>query len=174
MPVLKKKKSMSSYVESLNGWLQNYVLQPSDCSKNRRWPLSPRRVLAPPIFVLCHDWSSRMKALPAEDLSHAINVFVSELCRVMKQQEDKELQEKQNLSGELNNEETKSKHNSIEDTSENDYAHLCSIHESLTKVLTQMTKFFEASLKMCEDVKQKSQATQATYHNCKFVRTEKF
>ncbi|RYR35101.1 hypothetical protein Ahy_A10g050242 [Arachis hypogaea] len=112
--------SHTSYVESLNGWLQNCVLQPSD----------------------------RIKALPAEDLSRTIKVFVSELCRVMKQQEDKELQEKQNLSGELNNEKTKSKHNTIEDTSEDDYAHLCCIHESLTKVLSQMTIFSKASLKM--------------------------
>ncbi|XP_072086464.1 protein ALTERED PHOSPHATE STARVATION RESPONSE 1 isoform X2 [Arachis hypogaea] len=166
--------SHTSYVESLNGWLQNCVLQPSDRSKNRRRPLSPRRVLAPPIFVLCRDWSSGIKALPADDLSRAIKVFVSELCRVMKQQEDKELQEKQNLSGELNNEETKSNNNTIEDTSEDDYADLCCIHESLTKVLSQMTKFSEASLKMSEDVKQKSQAAQAAYHNCKSVRTGRF
>ncbi|KAL4349908.1 hypothetical protein AHAS_Ahas10G0089000 [Arachis hypogaea] len=141
----------------------------NDRSKNRRRPLSPRRALAPLIFVLCRDWSSGIKALPAEDLSRAIKVFVSE------QQEDKELQEKQNLSGKLNNEETKSNNNIIEDTSEeDDYAHLCYIHESLTKVLSQMTKFFEASLKTSGDVKQKSQAAQAAYHNCKSVRTGKF
>ncbi|MED6124864.1 hypothetical protein PIB30_062991 [Stylosanthes scabra] len=167
--------SHTSYIESLNKWLQNCVLQPRDRPKNNRGrPLSPRRVLAPPIFVLCRDWCSGMKALPAEELSRAIKVFVYGVCRVMEQQ-DKELQEKQNLSGALSNGKTESNNNKVNNnTSEDDYAHLCCIHQNLTNVLSQMTKFSEASLKMCEDIKQKSEAAQSAYHNCKSVRTGKF
>ncbi|MED6223054.1 hypothetical protein PIB30_070288 [Stylosanthes scabra] len=168
--------SHTTYVESLNKWLQNCVLQPRDRPKNnRRRPPSPSRVLAPPIFVLCRDWSSRIKSLPAEELSRAIKDFVYGVCRVM-EQHDKELQEKQNLSGALSNGKTESNHNNNnnEDTSEDDYAHLCCIHQNLIKVFSQMTKFSEASLKMCEDIKQKSEAAQAAYQNCKSVRTGKF
>ena len=163
--------SHTSYVEALNGWLQNCILQPRERSKSRtRRPFSPRRVLAPPIFVLCRDWSAGIKALPSEELSHAIKNFVSDICHLVEQQ-DKELQEKQN-SAAASNGETKSNHTG-EDT-EDDYAHLCCIHAGLTKVLSQLTKFSEASLKMYEDIRQKSEAAQDAYYNCKSVRTGKF
>ncbi|CAL1376706.1 unnamed protein product [Linum trigynum] len=44
--------SHTSYVQALNGWLLHCIMQqPQERSKNRR-PFSPRRALAPPIFVL--------------------------------------------------------------------------------------------------------------------------
>lgn len=70
--------SLTSYVEAVNAWLQNCILQPRERTKSRR-PFSPRRVLAPPIFVLCRDWSAGIKALPSEELSQAIRNFLSDL-----------------------------------------------------------------------------------------------
>ncbi|KAK7305999.1 hypothetical protein VNO77_43913 [Canavalia gladiata] len=157
--------SHTSYMEALNGWLQNCILQPRERSKSRK-PFSPRRALAPPIFVLCRDWSAGIKALPYQELSHAIRNFVSDLRHMMEQQ-DKELLQKQNsavanIGGEA---ETKT---------DEDSSHLCCIHASLTKVVYQLTKFSEASLKMYEDIRQKSEAAQIAYHNCTSFRTAKF
>ncbi|KAK3042983.1 hypothetical protein RJ639_000960 [Escallonia herrerae] len=50
--------SHTSYVEALNGWLQNCILQPTERSKGRR-AFSPRRVLELPIIVLCRDCCAR-------------------------------------------------------------------------------------------------------------------
>ncbi|KAL2332776.1 hypothetical protein Fmac_013989 [Flemingia macrophylla] len=158
-------KSHTSYIEALNGWLQNCVLQPRERSKSRK-PFSPRRALAPPIFVLCRDWSNGIKGLPSEELSHAIQYFVSDL-RCMIEKQDRELHEKQNSGVASSRGETESKTN-IE--SEDDFSHLCCIHASLTKVVHQLTKFSEASLKMYEDIRQKSEAAQTAYHNCMSIR----
>ncbi|TKY47645.1 serine carboxypeptidase 2 [Spatholobus suberectus] len=160
--------SHTSYIEALNGWLQNCILQPRERSKSRK-PFSPRRALAPPIFVLCRDWSACVKALPSEELSHAIKYFVSDLRRLIEQQ-DKELHEKQNSAVASTSGETESKTN---EESEDDSSHLCCIHASLTKLVHQLTKFSEASLKMCEDIRQKSEAAQTAYHNCMSIRTGK-
>ncbi|XP_027337665.1 nitrate regulatory gene2 protein-like [Abrus precatorius] len=160
--------SHTSYIEALNGWLQNCILKPKERSKSKK-PFSPRRALAPPIFVLCRDWSIGIKALPSEELTHSIKNCVSDLREMMEKQ-DKNLSEKQNsaiasTSGEIENK--------INEDNE-DSSYLCCIHASLTKVAYQLTKFSEASLKMYEDIRHKSEAAQIAYHNCRSVRTGKF
>lgn len=157
--------SHTSYVEALNGWLQNCILLPRERTKSRR-PFSPRRAVAPPIFVLCRDWSAGIKALPSEELSQAIRNFLSDLHHLMEQQND-ELLKKQN-SAQASTAEAES--NTKEDN-EDESANLSCIHASLTKVLDRLTKFSEASLKMYEDIRQKSEAARTAYHN--FRRAEK-
>ena len=132
-----------SYIEALNVWLQNCILQPRERFKSRK-PFCPLRALAPPIFVLCRDWCAGIKALPSEELSHTIKNFVSDL-RCMVEQQDKELHEKQNSAVASIGGETESKTN---EDSEDDSLHLCCIHASLTKLVHQLTKFAEASLKL--------------------------
>lgn len=161
--------SLTSYVEALNAWLQNCILQPRERSKSRR-PFSPRRVLAPPIFVLCRDWSAGIKALPSEELSQAIKNFLSDLHLRTEQQND-QLLKKQNSVNE-STAETESKTN--EDNEDDESANLSCIHARLTKVLDRLTKFSEASLKMYEDIKQKSEAARTAYHNCRTIRGENF
>ncbi|KAG4934797.1 hypothetical protein JHK85_049716 [Glycine max] len=160
--------SHTSYIEALNVWLQNCILQPRERSKSRK-PFSPRRALAPPIFVLCRDWCAGIKALPSEELSRAIKNFVSDLRRMIEQQ-DQELHEKQNSTVASIGGETESKTN---EESEDDSSHLCCIHASLTKLVHQLTKFAEASLKLYEDIRQKSETAQTAYHNCMTIRTGK-
>ncbi|KAG5125469.1 hypothetical protein JHK82_032206 [Glycine max] len=157
-----------SYIEALNVWLQNCILQPRERFKSRK-PFSPLRALAPPIFVLCRDWCAGIKALPSEELNHTIKNFVSDL-RCMVEQQDKELHEKQNSAVASIGGETESKTN---EDSEDDSSHLCCIHASLTKLVHQLTKFSEASLKSYENIRQKSETAQTAYHNCMSIRTGK-
>ncbi|KAI4317243.1 hypothetical protein L6164_025132 [Bauhinia variegata] len=159
--------SHTSYIDALNGWLQNCILQPRERSRSRR-PFSPRRVLAPPIFVLCRDWSAGIRALPSEELSQAIKSFLSDLHHLIEKQEQQH--EKQQNSAHANIGETEHKNDEVND---DESATLCSIHASLTKVLDRLTKFSEASLKMYEDIRQKNEAARAAYHNCRNVRAEK-
>ncbi|CAN1224880.1 Protein ALTERED PHOSPHATE STARVATION RESPONSE 1, partial [Linum perenne] len=134
--------SHTSYVEALNGWLQHCIIQPQERSKNRR-PFSPRRVVAPPIFVVCRDWSVGIKALPSEELNDSIKSFLSEVRQLMHQRSE---------------------------DSEDASVSLSCIHTSLTKVLDRLNKFSEASLKMYEDIRQKSEAARVAYSTCRPVR----
>ncbi|CAN7108174.1 unnamed protein product [Brassica rapa subsp. narinosa] len=129
--------SMTSYVEALNCWLHNCVLLPQERSTRNRRPWSPRRVLAPPIFVLCRDWSAGMKSLPSDELSRSIKEFSTDMEMLGEEKEDSVL------------------------VSED----LSSVHSSLAKLLERLKKFSEASLKMYEDVKVKSEEAVVAYTN---------
>ncbi|CAN6910468.1 unnamed protein product, partial [Brassica oleracea] len=129
--------SMTSYVEALNGWLHNCVLLPQERSTRNRRPWSPRRVLAPPIFVLCRDWSAGMKSLPSDELSRSIKEFSTDMEMLGEEKEDSVL------------------------VSED----LSTVHSSLAKLLERLKKFSEASLKMYEDVKVKSEEAVVAYTN---------
>ncbi|KAK9065123.1 hypothetical protein SSX86_016506 [Deinandra increscens subsp. villosa] len=142
--------SQTSYVESINNWLQNCIIHPKERMKRR--PFSPRRSVAPPIFVICRDWSAGIQALPSQQLSDSIKALLSHLPQHLVN----ELDQKQSA---LNGEE----HNGGE--TQNDDVKLRSIHLSLTKVLDWLTKFSESSLKMYEDIKQKSETAQNVYSN---------
>ncbi|MCL7027207.1 hypothetical protein MKW94_030714 [Papaver nudicaule] len=140
-----------SYVEAVNGWLQNCILQPRERLK-RRWVFSPRRALAPPIFVLCRDWSTGIKALPSRGVVHAFEALFSILRK-------------------LENEQKKQEHKSNgDDRNYSKPSNLIVMHPNLTIALDQLTKFTEASLKMYEDVKQASEMAEIAYTNCKVPR----
>ncbi|CAA3002094.1 Hypothetical predicted protein [Olea europaea subsp. europaea] len=155
--------SYTSYVEALNSWLQNCILQPRERQKGRR-AFSPRRALAPPIFVLCRDWSAGIKYLPSEEVSDAIKGFLSDLLHSVRHQQE-ESQEKATTEDLQNNEESESKHSKDEEQSDDRVSNLSGIQTSLTKVLDWLTKFSEASVKMCNDIQKKCEAAQNAYDN---------
>ncbi|KMT08820.1 hypothetical protein BVRB_6g135440 [Beta vulgaris subsp. vulgaris] len=151
--------SLTSYVEALNGWLQTCVLQPQERTRGSRRPFSPRRVLAPPIFVLFRDWSAGIKSLPSEEVGDAIRNFLSDLQQLIKQQQQTEEKKESAVS---ENNEVQGKN---EDTNDGKSGNLGSIHTSLTKVLDKLTKFSEASLKLYEDIRQKNEDARVAYLN---------
>lgn len=154
--------SLTSYVEALNGWLQSCVLQPQERTRGSRRPFSPRRVVAPPIFVLCRDWSAGIKALPSEEVNDAIKHFLSDLQQLMKQQQQQQQTEEDTAVSESNGKLLQRKD---EDANDDKSGNLSSIHTSLTKVLDKLTKFSEASLKLYEDIRQKNEAARVAYLN---------
>lgn len=164
--------SHTSYVEALNGWLQNCILQPQERSKNRR-AFSPRRVLAPPIFVLLRDWSAGIKSLPSEELSDSIRGFLSDLRHSIRQTEDEQLKKETSTPDTANNNEESecNKDEKNEDGRSSPSSSLSCLQTSLTKVFDRLTKFSEASLKMCEDVRQKCETAQNAYINYKPPRS---
>ncbi|GMI67958.1 hypothetical protein like AT4G39790 [Hibiscus trionum] len=158
--------SHASYLEAVNGWLQNCIIEPQERSKHR-YPFSPHQYLGfgPLIFVLCREWSAGLKALPAEELSLAIKAFLSDICHLMDQQVD-QLQKK-DKSVDANNGESESKDGLYAltdgDTTDDVSSNLSCIQASLIRVLDRLNKFSEASVKMYEDVKQKTDAAQIAY-----------
>ncbi|ONK54811.1 uncharacterized protein A4U43_UnF11050 [Asparagus officinalis] len=72
-------QSHKSYLESINGWLLKCIFlipvrQKSSRRKNAQF--SPRRSLAPPIFVTCRDWLKLLDELPTREVSDAIKDLV--------------------------------------------------------------------------------------------------
>ncbi|KAK4417228.1 protein ALTERED PHOSPHATE STARVATION RESPONSE 1 [Sesamum alatum] len=151
--------SYTSYVEALNSWLQNCILQPRERYKGRR-AFSPRRYLAPPIFVLCRDWSTGIKSLPSQEVSDAIKAFLSDLRNSIRHQAEES--HKTETTDDLQNNEAEG-----EDKGENEDrpSNISCIQASLTRVLDRLTKFSEASVKMCEDIKQKCDSARTAYDN---------
>ncbi|RZC85170.1 hypothetical protein C5167_007781 [Papaver somniferum] len=148
-----------SYVEALNGWLQLCIVLPPERSRARR-SFSPRRALAPPIFVLSGDWSAGIKTLPSEELKDAIRAFASELQTSIKQIEEYEkTQESSDLEKSRENEDK-------EDGKCDKPSNLRNIHTSLTKALDRLTKFAEASLKMYVQICKESETARKAYGDC--------
>lgn len=160
--------SLTSYIEALNGWLQNCILLPPESKRNRnRRPWSPRRALAPPIFVLCRDWLAGLRALSGGDeLGDALKGFLSDIRDLMEEEADNG--QKAGDQGGISDPAV------IKDEERNAYApsNLSCVHSSLTKVLDRMTKYSEASLKMYEDVRQKSDAATTAYSNSRPARSK--
>ncbi|KAM0971265.1 hypothetical protein ACFX13_019480 [Malus domestica] len=154
--------SHTSYVEALNGWLQNCIMQPRERTKSRR-PFSPRRAVAPPIFVLFRDWAAGIRALPSNELTDAIRTFLSDLRHLMEKQA---VTQKNHGTADANNGEAEKKAGNSEESSPN----LSCTHASLARVLDGLTKFSEASLKMYEDIRYKSEAARIAYLNFRPVR----
>lgn len=159
--------SHNSYVEALNGWLQNCIMQPKEKSKSRR-AFSPRRVVAPPIIVLGRDWSAGIKDSPAKEVNDAIKTFLHDLRHSFEKQAE-EVEKKEpvldsngNVLDSNGNGDAEGKE---EENADAGHSNLSSIHASLTRVLDRLTKFSEASLKMYEDIRQKSETARNAYTN---------
>ncbi|KAL8472077.1 hypothetical protein ACS0TY_029340 [Phlomoides rotata] len=150
--------SYTSYVEALNSWLQNCILQPRERQKGRR-AFSPRRYLAPPIFVLCRDWSSGIKSLPSQEVSDAIKAFLIDL-RLSVAEESKKKAVSTTDDSQTNEADDEEKKKNGDKPSP-----VSCVQPSLTKVLDRLTKFSEASVKMCEDIWQKCDSARNAYDN---------
>ncbi|KAI3451133.1 hypothetical protein Pfo_007798 [Paulownia fortunei] len=153
--------SYTSYVEALNSWLQNCILQPRERHKGRR-AFSPRRCLAPPIFVLCRDWSAGIKSLPSQEVSDAIKAFLSDLRHSARHQAEESCKTETTVYLQSNEADDKD-----EGKNEDGPSNISCIQASLTKVLDRLTKFSEASVKMCEDILQKCDSARNAYDNYK-------
>lgn len=151
--------SLTSYVESLNSWLQICIMLPQERSKNRR-AFSPRRVLAPPIFALCRDWSVGIKSLPSEELSNAIMDFLHDILHAFGQVDEPP---KEEITMESHETGESDPNTSSGDKTEGRSLTLSSLQSGLTKIFDRLTKFSEASLKMSEDVKQKCETARNAY-----------
>jgi Protein of unknown function (DUF632) len=127
------------YVESLNLWLQNCILQPQERSRGRKITFSPRRALAPPIFVLLRDWSNGSVTLVSEEPLNSMKSLSSELNAASKHNPLKEV-EKEEIESKLG------------------VMQIC-----LVRVFEQMRKFSENLIKVYENAKEESERAKNTY-----------
>lgn len=130
------------YVEALNAWLQKCILPRQEKSWKRRVLFSPRRELAPPIFILLADLSAGVGALPSKEVTDALNDVQSDLLDLFRQRQEAniEMKSEENPSFEI-------------------------LKASLTGVFDKLTKFSESSVKVYEGVKQGTEMASNEYIN---------
>jgi len=82
--------SHKSYLEAINGWLLKciFLIPVRQKSSRRRNPqFSPRRSLAPPIFVTCRDWLKLLDELPSREVADAIKDLLDVTAHFLPRQE---------------------------------------------------------------------------------------
>lgn len=77
-----------SYVESLNGWLLHCLQYEPEDTPDGPVPYSPGRLGAPPIFVICNDWSQAMDAVSEARVANAMNTFATSLRQLWEKQDE--------------------------------------------------------------------------------------
>lgn len=128
------------YVESLNSWLQNCILQPQERSRGRKITFSPRRALAPPIFVLLRDWSNGSVTTLSEEALDSMKSFSSDI----------------NVA---------SRHNLQEVEKGEVETKLGVMQMCLVRIFEQMRKFSESLIKVYENAKEESERAKNAYIN---------
>lgn len=71
--------SHESYLQYINEWLLKCIIIVSlqhKSSRRRNTQFSPRRDIAPPIFVTCRDWLRLLEQLPSKEVADAIKDLV--------------------------------------------------------------------------------------------------
>ncbi|XP_076916689.1 protein ALTERED PHOSPHATE STARVATION RESPONSE 1-like [Bidens hawaiensis] len=142
-------KSYTSYVESINNWLQNCITQPKERVKGRR-AFSPRRVVAPPIFIMCRDWSGGIRTPLSQKVSDVIKELLCNMHSLLVEEEMKNKELSLNENGEKKK------------IIEWDWS---MVDGSLTKVFDRLANYCEESWKMYQDIKEKGETAGNLYSN---------
>ena len=88
-----------AYVEALEGWLSKFFIPDIEYySRSRSSAPSYNRVGAPPLLIICHDWSNTTKKLPDRAVSLAMKGFIK-ATRVLWAKQGEELQQKRKVDG---------------------------------------------------------------------------
>lgn len=84
--------TQKSYVESLNGWLLRCLLYEPEETADGPAPYSPGRLGAPPVFVICNDWSQAMGNCSEAMVTNAMTNFASSLRKLWEKQDEEQRQ----------------------------------------------------------------------------------
>ncbi|XP_030523049.1 nitrate regulatory gene2 protein-like [Rhodamnia argentea] len=70
------------YVRALNNWLLKCLLYEPEVTPDGVVPFSPGRIGAPPIFVICHQWSQAMDRISEKEVVIAMFGFTSSVFQL--------------------------------------------------------------------------------------------
>ncbi|KAI7739417.1 hypothetical protein M8C21_010760 [Ambrosia artemisiifolia] len=80
--------AQKSYVNSLNGWLQECIDHEPEITIDGEVPYSPGRLGAPPIFIICNDWHREIKGVSQDRVLKAMHSFALNLRQLLERQDD--------------------------------------------------------------------------------------
>ncbi|PON66211.1 hypothetical protein PanWU01x14_110770 [Parasponia andersonii] len=77
--------AQKGYVRALNNWLVKCLLYEPEETADGIVPFSPGRMGAPPVFVICHQWSQAMDSLSEKEVVESIRVFAMSVLHIWEQ-----------------------------------------------------------------------------------------
>ncbi|KAH9307829.1 hypothetical protein KI387_035740, partial [Taxus chinensis] len=92
------------YVQALNGWLMKCIHQEPEETPDGTAPFSPRRVGAPPVFIICNDWYQKFDKIPESEVAKAIEKFAASVKEVVEYHNEEQQQKRkvENFEKDLN------------------------------------------------------------------------
>lgn len=86
-----------AYVEALDGWLSKFFIPDIEYYSRSRSSAPPyNRLGAPPLLIICHDWSNSAMKLPDKSVSFAMKGFIKAM-RVLWVKQGEEQQQKRKV-----------------------------------------------------------------------------
>ncbi|KAE8672893.1 kinase family protein [Hibiscus syriacus] len=77
--------SQKGYVRALNNWLLKCLYYEPEVTDDGIAPFSPSRVGAPPIFVICNQWSQAVDRISEREVVNSMRIFAMSLLQIWEQ-----------------------------------------------------------------------------------------
>jgi len=77
--------AQKNYVKALDNWLRKCLFYEPEETPDGVVPFSPGRIGAPPIFVICHQWSQAMDRISEKEVVTAMFGFTSSVFQLREQ-----------------------------------------------------------------------------------------
>ncbi|KAJ9673360.1 hypothetical protein PVL29_023129 [Vitis rotundifolia] len=75
--------TQKGFVKGLNSWLLRCLLYEPEETPDGAVPISPTRVGAPPVFVICNQWAEAMERFSAEEVVEAMQAFFTSVNQLL-------------------------------------------------------------------------------------------
>ncbi|WJX59883.1 hypothetical protein P8452_45156 [Trifolium repens] len=77
--------AQKGYVRALNNWLLKCLLYVPEETSDGIVPFSPSRIGAPPIFVICNQWSQALDRISEKEVVETMHVFTMSVLQIWEQ-----------------------------------------------------------------------------------------
>lgn len=77
--------AQKGYVRALNNWLLKCLLYEPEETDDGVAPFSPSRIGAPPVFVICNQWSQALEGISEKEVVHSMRVFTMSVIHIWEQ-----------------------------------------------------------------------------------------
>ncbi|XP_022726475.1 nitrate regulatory gene2 protein-like isoform X2 [Durio zibethinus] len=81
--------AQKGYIRALNNWLLKCLHYEPEVTDDGIAPFSPSRVDAPPIFVICNQWSQAMDRISEREVVESMGIFVKNVLQLWEQDKSK-------------------------------------------------------------------------------------
>lgn len=71
-----------AYVKALNSWLLKCLLYEPEETPDGKVPFSPGRIGAPPVFVICNQWSQAMEMISEREVVESMHKFTLSVLQI--------------------------------------------------------------------------------------------
>lgn len=74
--------AQKGYVRALNNWLLKCLLYEPEETPDGIAPFSPGRIGAPPVFIICNQWSQALDRISGKEVVHSMKVFSRSVLQI--------------------------------------------------------------------------------------------